>query len=271
MTGFWYLPIALSFTIFAVCVILAAVVGLWAYKYISQLWGLDPEVNAIVGIFIGVISIFLGVMLSLIVVDVWGNYARVQNESFQEANAIYLMYKSFQAMPGTEGIQETIIVYLNYIIYDEYPALGQGFVPEEGTEILNSLQNQIFRYNPAPEDAAIYANGLGFFNQSVQLRIARLGGATFGDNSLFRLIVIIDSILLILMSYFLQFRSIYHYVLTGITAAYIATAIYLIFAVSNPFRGSSAVLPTAFISALNNIEKYPPALRMDNLGIIEQV
>lgn len=251
------LPIELSFIIFIITFVSLSLGFLWLYKKFTKGHEMTIGIDSAVGLFLGVVSIFLGVLLSLIVVDTWTNYGQTRNISYQEANDIYLLYKVMDNMPDTETIKFTIIEYLNYIIFFEYPALAYGTVPDEGTEIINRLQNEIYSYQPPADKAALYGTAIGLLDTCLAQRITRIGGASFANNDWFIWIALLDSVMLLIMCCFINTNEVFHYILMTITSTYIATAIFLILIVSNPFRGGAKLTPLPFESALKNIELYP--------------
>jgi hypothetical protein len=58
---------------------------------------------------------------------------------------------------------------------------------------------------------------------------------------------------MIFLCWLLSCSSLFHYLLMGVVAIYVASAIFLIFILGYPFRGYSALTPRAFEVAVNNI------------------
>jgi hypothetical protein len=93
----------------------------------------------VISIFTGTISVFLGIILSFIIVSVWNNYTRAQLNAEKEAETLYLLFVTVENLPNTEGTQKRIIDYIEFIISVDYPALKQGQRPSGGSLLFKNL------------------------------------------------------------------------------------------------------------------------------------
>ena len=251
---FYDMPTIWSFFLFVIIVTTVALVGLYIFKSLNISVINCEDNNSIIGIFIGIISIFLGVMLTLIIVGVWNDYDRARSDANREATNIFILYQTISKLPDTEDIQDIIIEYLEYIINVEYPALRHKEVPHEGTIFIEELQDTIYGYIPEGEQQIVlYAESIQTLNRIIHYRIDRLDSATVGINDLIWWVTMVDSILLLIMSWFLTCSTISHYILTTIVAIYVASAIYITLIMSFPFRGYAGLRSQPFQIALDDI------------------
>lgn len=251
---FYDMPTIWAYIIFVIFMTMISVLGLYIFKQINIEGVRCEEQNNIIGIFMAIISVFLGVMLSFIVVEVWNNYDQARLDATKEASNIFILYQTISALPDTEEIQDVIIDYLEYIINVEYPALKYMNLPKEGDQYLRQLENLIYNYDPVGnKELTLYNEAIGLLNMATLYRIDRIDSATVGVNKIVWWLTIIDSVLLIITCWFLLCSKLFHYVLTAITAIYISSSIFLILILSYPFRGNAGLTPEPFEVALDDI------------------
>lgn len=248
------IPTIWSFLIFVTVITIVALFGLYIFKLFNIEAITCAEHNVIIGIFIAVISVFLGVMLTFVIIEVWDDYDRTQLDATKEAGTIFVFYQTISNLPDTEDIQELVIEYLEYIINVEYPALRYRNIPPEGNQLIIEIQDALYMYEPVgSKQLILYTQSIELFDQAILYRLDRLESGTVGINNLVWWITIIDSILLVVMSWFLLCSNISHYILTAIVAIYIASAIFLAIILSYPFRGYAAIAPDPFQEVLDEI------------------
>lgn len=248
------IPTVLSFVIFVGMVTLFSLFGLYIFKLLNIEVIRCEGRNSIIGIFIGIISLFLGVMLTFIVVDVWNDYDEARVDATKEAGTILILYQTVSALPDTDDIQELIIEYLEYIINVEYPNFRDNNPPSESNELIIALQDNLYSYNPQGQQQSIlYGECVSLLNQIILYRIDRIDSGTIGIHNLIWWITIIDAVLLVIMSWLILCSDLSHYILTAIISIYIASAIFLSLILSYPFRGFPAITPGPFENTLNFI------------------
>lgn len=251
---FYNMPTLLAFIIFVTLITVTSLLGLYIFKMFNIAAISCEEHNNIIGIFIAVISVFLGVMLTFIIIEVWNDYDNARLDATREAGTLFVLYQTVSALPDTEEIQDLIIEYLEYIINVEYPALKQKVVPPEGNQYVIELENLIYNYEPdGNQQLTLYNEAINLINLATSYRIDRLDSGTVGINDLVWWITIIDSVLLVIISWFLICSNLSHYILTAIVAIYIGSAIFLTLILSYPFRGNAAITPEPFQIALYDI------------------
>lgn len=254
MSWFYDIPVIYSFLIFVVFIVLVALVGLFLVRLLPIQDRETADHNTFVGIFISVIAVFLGIILTFIIVGVLNNYNDAQLDSDTEAYTIYLLYQIVAQLPGTEATQQLIIDYLNYIINEEYPALNQGTTPPRVTDLTDALRDAVLGFNPTtPQETVLYEQSILLLEEAGALRVRRLVEANNTPSDLMTLVTVIDSILLIIMCWLLYATAIIHYIVTAIVGIYVGSALYLSIILSAPFRGTAGLDASPFELALQSI------------------
>ena len=247
MVWFYQWPTGFSFIIFVTIVVLIAIVGLYVFRLTGLYEYTCGEHNTIIGIFTGTIGIFLSVILSFIIVTVWNNYTDAELNAFREAQALYLLYGVLTLLSGTESTQQLVITYLENIINVEYPSLNQGEQTDEGINILNELRMSVYGYIPTTDrESILYQESIDWLNQAIGLRIDRYNSATQGIYPVVWWVAVIDSFLMIFMSWFINCPTVAHYILMFVVGVYVSTALFLVLILSYPFEGYSGLTSEPF-------------------------
>ena len=251
---FYDLPTYLSLFIFVMIVTALSLMGLFLFDLADLELVKCEDNNNVVGIYITIVSAFLGIVLTFIVVAVWGDYADAQVNADREAYSLYSLFETISFLPGTEETQRLIIRYMEEIVEVEYPTFKAGDIPPISNRTLTALQEFVYSYNPTNDrENTLYSQSLDQLTTAVELRIDRFASATQGINFLVAAVTIIDSILIVILCWFLSCRSAFHYLLVAVIAIYVASALFLIYILGYPFRGYASLPPLAFEEALKNI------------------
>lgn len=256
MNSIYDIPTAWLFVILLILVMLISIVGLYLFKMIDISPVICENHNAIVGILIGVMSAFLGVMISFMVVTSWSFYSKASIDNQSEAQSLYVLFEVVSALPNTEIIQDLIIGYLEYIVDIEFPAMKQGIIPPEGEIFIQKLQEEIYNYVPeGNQQTVLYQRSVGLIGQIADFRANRIVIATEGLNSLIWWISIIDSVLIVFMSWFLDCTKLYHYLVVIMIVTYVVAGFFVTVQLSNPYRGDNGISDGPFQAALDFVEK----------------
>lgn len=251
---FYDIPTTLSFIIFVGFITLFSLLGLYLFKILNIETLACSDYNTIISIFITIISLFVGILLSFLIVEVWDNFNIARLDAINEASTIFILYQTMSALPNTENIQDIIVEYLEYVINIEYPALKDNNMSPEGNDLIIELQNLIYDYQPVGDkQLTLYNESIDLLNQVISYRLDRLDSATVGINDLVWWITISNSILLMVMIWFIVCHNLSHYMLTAVISFYISSSIFLVIILSHPFRGAAGIPPIPFEDALDTI------------------
>jgi len=237
-----------------VIVVILAVTGLYLFQLTDlSKKGCQNFINN-VDIFMGILSVFLGLIMSFIIIDVWNSYNLALNDTQKEAEAIYLLYGILLQLPNTEKAQNSVKSYLEYIINIEFEGISNGIIPEEGRDYINQLKNEIYGYNPqGSKEDILYNKSIEILNVVIALRTDRINSATASVAPEIWWVLIITTIMLFCLIWAMKCEGIYHYIFTIITGIYIASALFLIVALDYPFTGALSIDAEPFVSALYDI------------------
>lgn len=254
MNWFYDIPTIWSLLIFVIFIVAVSLLGLFLTRLLPIKDRDTNEHNNFVGIFITVISVFLGIILTFIIVGVLNNYNDAEVDSDSEAYTLYILYQTVAVLPGTENTQQLIIDYLNYIIDEEYPSLNGGGNPPRVTQITDDLRAAVLGFIPTTEqEIVLYQQTIILLKEAGELRVKRLAEANNAPGSLLTLVTVIDSVLLLIMCWLLYAWYPIHIIGTIIVGIYVGSALYISIILAEPFRGSSGLTASPFQLSLSSI------------------
>lgn len=255
------LPVGYAFTIFLMFFVFIVVSGLFVYKSISKNNYLWEPCEFTVRTFLSIVSLFLGMIFSFLIVTTWNSYSAIQNNNTDESIAIYKLYTLVNELPNTENIVAVIIEYLEYIINVEFKLLRSGEITNDditlgpGAMLTQKLQTLIYNYEPnTGQQSSIYGQVLDQLNTVLDARVRRLRDTKFGLYNVLWWVSYINAIMLILMCYLLKCNSLLHYVLVASAAIYVSSAIFILLVMSYPYRSVDGLNADTYEAALRSIE-----------------
>lgn len=236
--------------IFVVVGVILALACLHVFKTFFPSDKVLGETNATISIFIGVISIFIGVSFAFVVSNVYASYVAASDNALLEASQLFELHKLVSTLPNTESLKQDIIDYTLYVANVEYPSLENGITPMEGHILLDGIGEKLYMYDPQGQrENAIFNKAVGVYNDVVTLKVARLASAQSGIAPELWWVLIIGSILIIIMTWFVKCSLELQYVFTAITTAALASMIFLIVALDYPFRGDYGLDSEPFLTS----------------------
>lgn len=244
------IPLVWSSILFILSIVFISLISLTIFKHFNIDKFLCQDNNTIVEVFTSIIAVFLGIFLTFTVIDSWKNFNQTQLNSIKEAKSIFMLSQTLNSLPNTKKIIDLIIQYIKNIINIEYPMLKEGKVVSWKDPILSQIESKIYSLN---SNTSVYNESIKLLNNVIFYRIDRINSGTNGVNKLVWWITVINSVLIITTSWFLNCNMFYYYILEIILTVYIASSLLLILIFSYPFRGDLGLQPTPFKEVLEDI------------------
>jgi hypothetical protein len=237
---------------------------------VRRLLGASPVHNDVVSWVFAGIGVFYGLAVGLIAVATWEDYTDVDGLVSKEAAALSGLYKDLDGYPQPfrGRLEEMLRGYTRYVIEHDWPAHRQGKVVDEGSEVLDGVEDAIMAFEPTRErEKLVHAEILRSLDEVVELRRLRLQAVTTGLPNALWSVVLIGAVLNIALTYlfWVENRAL-HALLVAVLATFIALLIFLIAAMDNPFRGEFSVPPDAFQMVLDNVMKLKPVAASSGSG-----
>jgi hypothetical protein len=224
-----------------------------------RLLNASPEHNDIASAFFAGVGVFYGLALGLIAVGTWENFSGIVNQISREAAAIAELYRDFDAYPDElrDRLEDQLRTYTQSIVDKDWPGHRRGEAPEEGTILLDEIENEILRFEPTKEREKIaHAEVLHSLDSVVEQRRLRLESVGTGLPASLWGVVIVGAGLNFLFTYLFWVENLkLHALLIVLYATFIALLVFLTAAMDNPYRGDFNVSPDVFQELLDGVMK----------------
>src|SRR5689334_10337285 len=97
------------------------------------------------------IGVFYGITVGLIAVGVWNTNSSASDLVSREASAIGGIYRDVSGFPSPvhDQLEGKLREYIEFVLYQDWPAQQQGKILDGGTVILNDFQRELFKFEPS--------------------------------------------------------------------------------------------------------------------------
>lgn len=235
-----------------------SVVGLYLVRpLVRKLVNGSSTHNDVVSYIFAGIGVFYGLALGLLAVATWEDFTSIDGQVGTEAAELAALYRDFDGYedPLRGRIETQLRDYVGHIIKNDWPAHQRGKAPEEGTLILDEIENEAMAFDPKTERQRIaHTVVLNSLQKVFEQRRLRLQSVGTGLPMAVWAVVLIGAALTISLTYLFWVENVkLHAVLVGFLATFIGLLIFLTAAMDNPFRGQFSVSPDAFQSVYDNV------------------
>lgn len=218
-----------------------ALAGMYAVRPLFHRWihGHD-RTNEMVSLNIASFSVFYGILLGLIAVGVYADYASTSDLIEREASTVAALYSDASALPEPHRAQlmADLRAYAKETIEKDWPAQAQGRVPQGGTQRINAFQKDLLAVRATERsDEIAYAEAAAQFEKLVELRSNRLVKVASGIPALLWIVVLIGAVFTIGIIWMLDMQVNIHAILTAVISMFLGLVIFLIAEMDHPFRG----------------------------------
>lgn len=263
MTWFTTLPLAISLPLFVGGFVVAScliVVGL--RPIVRRIVDDAEQWDRVLGHVIGTFGVFFGILLALVAVSVYENYADTREAALHEAGQITALYRGTTGLPEEVAapIQATMKEYLRVVIDDDWSDQRRGELPDTSLGLVDELEREIHRYDPEGlQQLAEFQQLLATFDDFVETRRVRIDATTLELPMLFWVAIwvgaAVNAVLIGLM--IVKSRRL-HLLMAGMLALFIGLVMFATADMDLPYQGSIAIGPGAFERVLDQIEEMRP-------------
>ena len=238
--------------------------GLFAVTFVGVTWlgivltrphvhrWVEPQAdwNGVMGYVLSCHGVLYGILLGLIAVGTYQNYAHVEEAVGREASALAALYRDVSSYPETirGELQALLREYCRFVIDEGWPAHRRGIIPEGGTDRVSAFQRKLMSFEPATKGQEIlHAATLHRFNSFAEIRSQRLHHVSTGLPAALWYVVAVGAVLDIVLTWLFSIDRLgLHLAVAGILSLLTGLVIFLIAAMDHPFRGGVSVSPEAF-------------------------
>jgi uncharacterized membrane protein YraQ (UPF0718 family) len=223
--------------------------------------------NEAAGFIYATYGVIYAVLIAFVVIAVWETFAKAEEIVSEEASSLISLYRDTTAFPEAEqhALQESLRTYVQSVVDDEWLTMQHGR-PSPKTE--RALAAIWLHYREidleTSMEVAIVAESFKQLNDVSEERTHRLVASRETLPTVFWPVLVVGGMLCVLFTYFFHTPNVRaHAVMSGMLAAMIAAALYLIVVFDRPFSGDAGVTSIsseAFHHALDVFDDEPAAV-----------
>jgi NADH:ubiquinone oxidoreductase subunit 6 (subunit J) len=201
--------------------------------------------------YISILTVFFGLLLGLVAVDLWNTREEAEKNTTNEANQIRILADLTASLPGSNTVLITALGdYAQGVIKKEWPMMlskqqREMFVasPE-----LDNVRHAIMDLEPGTvAELAAFEDILGRFGQIVEARQRRILDSERELPAVLRLTLIIGALFMLFCTFFIESKHLHtQSMLAAVAGGYLFLIIYTILILEHPFVGQSAVSFTPY-------------------------
>ena len=222
-----------------------SVVGLLVFRRRAHGWlHRDDRANEMVGLAMSSFAILYGLLLGLLAVAAYTNYAATGDQVTREAASLATLYRDISGLPEPTRtiLQDSLRHYTREVIDVSWPAQQKGVVPETASAILADFNSRLQAFHPADlGEATLFAEAISQANELVELRSQRLANVNGGIPDILWWVVLLGAGVNTLLLWMVNTERHVHVVLTALLSAFTGLVIFLIAAMDYPYRGQVSI------------------------------
>lgn len=254
-----------SFCITIFIITSTSVLGLFIVRKLLKIQGLVKEEIKIGTTICTLIGALYGLILALMVINLWQDYKNMNAKTIEEATNIDILYRDANNLDPIQKkhLRTLIRNYLTIIINDSWPLMVKGIESNKALNTYNALdlyvlnlkiQKNEIGQEALKSDLMDGVSKLAFFRKE---RLFYASTPRVPKDMWF--IIFIGAVLAVSSTYFIRFKSFHlQVVYTVMHSLMIGIVVYLILVLNYPFRGAIKIEPFAFkktLSLINEKEK----------------
>jgi hypothetical protein len=214
--------------------------------------------NDVAGFIYAVLGVAYAVMMGLMVVAVWEQWATAKTIADDEASEVAEVFWIAHQLPQPEGrhVQELARSYARVVVDEEWPLMEQGNASPRAWATLDELRDGIQSLHPTTDaQLVLYQQALERVHGLADARRERLLVAEEGLPVILWVVLIIGETLVVGFTYlFGMENNITHVLMVATLALVISLVLFTVATLNHPFRGDVSVRPDAFDQVLARFE-----------------
>ncbi len=213
--------------------------------------------NEVAGFKFAVLGVVYAVLLGFAVIVVWEKFRDAETAAGQEASgvvAISRLSEGLDAAPAN-AVRQNLTAFAQAVIAADWPAMARGNGSKQVDQALDALYRSVLTVNPnTPRETATMSELLAELDVITQGRRTRLMLASGIVPGVLWLVLFASAAVTLGFTFFFGTRSVRAQALmSGMLAAIIFMALFVVVEIDHPFAGPTSVRPEAMQAALDSI------------------
>jgi uncharacterized membrane protein YraQ (UPF0718 family) len=219
---------------------------------------LRKEHNDVAGFIYAVLGVIYAVLIALVVIAVWEDFAAARDTVEMEASELDDVFRLAHSLPDPEGrqLQELAHSYARVVVDEEWALMAQARTSPRAWDLLDEMTLLFERVEVRTNaDLALYEEALDRTNELADARNARLVEAGEGIPAVLWGVLVVGGILVVGFAYLFGLEStLVHNLMVAALALLISSVLFTIGVLEYPFSGDVRVGPEAFELVLERFE-----------------
>lgn len=232
--------------------------GLWLTRRSLSDTDTDAHRNA-AGYTVAVAGTIYGVVLGLVVADVWSDYKIASRIAVAEATTVTSIHRNAQHLPPELRTSVTGMIwdYADSVVRREWPAMARGQQADEPPALLNQLSGELGKLNTQnPREQALFTDLLGRLDQLEASRSQRLLANRGHIHGVIWFMLILGAMITIACTWLFRLK---HFgvqaLLCALLTGTICLNLVLIILMQRPYDPAVGAGPTAMQQALSGLPR----------------
>ncbi|HEY3080580.1 MAG TPA: DUF4239 domain-containing protein [Chloroflexota bacterium] len=235
-----------------------AVFGLWLVRRRAN-WEDLADNNEQGGVLFSFVGTIYAIFLAFLVVVAWQSLGDAEQTVTEEGAAVLSLYRDVGALsdPLRTRLRGQIRAYAQTVIDQEWATMAHGEESRAAHERLDEIWQTFLAFEPVtPREQAVYAEAFTRLNELAKERKVRVLASKTSIPEVFWFVLIFGGVATVGFTYFMGMRHLRtQLLLTGIMAAMIMSALFLIVVLDHPFSGDVRAEPDAFTEAIAEMDE----------------
>jgi len=212
------------------------------------------EHHDIAGPIFSTIGVIYAVMLAFVLVIVWQDFDKAQNNTITEANYFADIYRDAGGLPEPFRSQyrEANANYLDAVIKYEWREMQRGEKSMEAQAAANKVWEITEKFNPqTAAEKIFFREMLQKMNNAVEMRRQRLQDARTGLHPSLWFVLLLGGIITVIFTFFFGSENLFaQLTMTTLLAVLIVLIIFTILLMDFPYSGDLSITVTPFQQVL---------------------
>ena len=218
----------------------------------------EKRANEMVSVALSSYFVLFGLLLGLLAVATYQNYAKVSDIVDNEASSLAALYREISSLPQPirGQLQQRLREYTRYTIEEGWAQQRKGIVPKGEAVRSGLLIRTLMDFEPSNDkEEIIYEDALRQSVHRSELSRARLSNVTTGLPAVLWWVVAVGAAINIVLIWMQDMEIHVHLILGAALASILGLVIFLIAELDNPFRGEVSIGPDAIARVYENVMK----------------
>lgn len=206
---------------------------------------------------IGTFGVFFGILLALVAVSVYENFAYTRQMTIDEAGRVGALYRATTGLPEDVGNSLRVVLdeYMHAVIEGDFPQQQQLILPDVSDTQIDEFERIMHNIEAEPGDDQVkFQQVLVTFDDVIESRRARIDATALALPPLLWLVIWVGAAVNAVLIAFISVKSKrLHLVMAGLLSLFIGLVIFVTADMDHPYAGSVSVGAGAYERVLQQI------------------